>query len=252
MVIYGEFVTQKGACMKSSPMAMIISTIALFTLNFGPKSLAQEKYNSENIENFHDRLNGTFRQSNEDTIVQQIIYGSIEALAAYKLDSFITYPDRKEILSITVQIRALEERRAAKYFPNEPLMSERERQAKISQLSKRLREIEGGIGERMKRGTAKFFIRGTQIILVLDFGARIYILNFLDHRDPGFIPLKTLACSEMDCVTAFNKLMKTSHDTYTNSRRIINPELNNEPISSRSVVTPVPSLPAVPTSTQRP
>jgi hypothetical protein len=194
--------------MKITPSKVSISVLA-FILTLVPLYTAH----AQNAANeFHHRMNVVYRQANSDTLLQQVIFGSLEVFATYKIGSFIHSPDRREISAIALQIKGLESFRNSSLVQTEIQIPERERRARIAQLNRRLRVLEGSIGERMARGTAKFFVRGAQLLLVLDLGSRIYVLTALDHKDPGTIPLKTLFCSEVDCQAVVYELMGLSRN----------------------------------------
>jgi len=194
--------------MKSALKVLIFTLAITLILTPSPNAMAQES-----IRDFHHRMNTVFKQADSDTLLQQIIFGSLEVFTTFKIGSFITEPDRKEITAISLQIRALEESRKTNHIIMDQL-SDRERNARISQLKRRLRVVEGGLGQHLSRGTAKFFIRGAQVLLVLDFGSRIYVLTTLDHRDPQTLPLKTLFCSEVDCRSIAYEVLGINHRTH--------------------------------------
>lgn len=186
--------------MKSSPKILVVTLSMLFIFSPIPHASSQDS----NVE-FRNQMDDVFRQADGDTLFQQIIFGSIEGFATYKLGTFISKPDRKEISAIALQIKALEENRHKSYLPAEANLSDREYKARVNLLKRRLRSLEGNIAQRMGRGTAKFLIRGTQVLLVLDIGSRIFVLTALERRDPGTAPLKTLFCSEAGCHTEIYK-----------------------------------------------
>lgn len=183
--------------MKNTPK--IISFTLAFILTAMPIYSA---HSQDTIHDFHRRLNHVYQQANKDTLLQQVIFSSLEVFTTYKIGTVIKSPDRKEIAAIAIQIKALENSSDTRIVPIQNQLSGIERRARISQLNRQLRALEGNIATRMGRGTAKFFVRGAQLLLVLDFGTRIFVLNTLDHKDPGVIPLKTLFCSEVDCNAA--------------------------------------------------
>lgn len=180
--------------MKNTPK--IISFTLAFILTAMP---IYNAHSQDTIHDFHRRLNHTYQQADKDTLLQQVVFSSLEVFATYKIGSFIKGPDRKEIAAIALQIKALENSSDTRIVPIENQLSGIERRARISQLNRKLRALEGNFASRMGRGTAKFFVRGAQLFLILDFGTRIFVLNTLDHKDPGMIPLKTLFCSELNC-----------------------------------------------------
>lgn len=168
------------------------------------------------LEHFHQRLEKNYQQSYEDTFGQQVVYGSIEAFAAYKLNGYLKPQDKVAIQSIQTQLRALEDRRGVQIYGVDSL-TEPERQARINVLKKKLKTIEGNLAQRIGHGTTKIIVRGTQVFLIAQLVSRIYILTALDRRDPGFFPLPSFFCSGFDCDFLINDVIATSNNAYQNS-----------------------------------
>lgn len=205
-----KYIVLEGVLMKS--LSFIYATLLVFSLAFANHSKAQS------VEEFNHRLDTIYGQGNQDTLIQQVVFGSLEAIAAYKLEGLISKPDRRAIAAVSSQISALEKSKGHQFHPT---ISEEQRLAQLRAAKHRLKILEGGILKKMGRGTAKLLVRGTQVFLILDVGTRIYILNTLSNKDPGFVPAYTLLCSEYDCPYTINRIIETSNQAYYESRRMI-------------------------------
>ncbi len=157
------------------------------------------------VNHFHRRLNSVYSKSNENTLGQQIVYGSIELLAYYRLGKLLDHTDRQTIEIIRLQLKALEDNRPIEGYVRE--YGERERITKINALKKKLSDIEGNMAQKLGRGAAKFAIRGGQLYLVLSVGSRIYVLAALNEKDPGFFPLPKMTCTAFDCDRIVEEIM---------------------------------------------
>lgn len=158
-------------------------------------------------ERFHKRLNSMFPPSDQDTFGQQLVFGSFELLAYYRLNGILSHADKQTIESVRLQLSALEDNTKIEGYVRD--MSERERAAKIASLKRKLRSLEGGIVNRIGRGTARFVIRATQLYLILSVGSRIFVLTTMDAKDPAFFPLPKIACSAIDCDLITERILAT-------------------------------------------
>ncbi len=187
----------------SKSLGPIVFLITLLALSYAQAQI---------IDDFQRRLNQRFDRADSETVTQQVIYGSVEAVAAYQLNGLITKVDEKAIATIHAQIDILK---------NSSDLPPQVRQSRINALKRELSKIEGGIAKRMGRGTAKFLVRSGQLLLVLDIGSRIYVLNALDERDPGYVPFATIFCTEVRCpdVNVGEAVLIYSSEAFNNIRR---------------------------------
>lgn len=235
---------------------MKIIFMFLLILILGKMSAAQTTYPQQNpppkpiqnsdIDKFNNRLERIYDQKNQDTFTQQIVYGSVELVAAYHLNSFIPKVDQRKIASLAVQIKALKDPTAGQYAGND--LSPSQKAHKIRMLEKELKTVEGGIAKRMARGTTKILVRGAQVFLILDIGARVYVLNALNSRDPGFVPAYTFLCNQVDCDGAVDEVIETSNEAYIEARRAVEPK----PVPVTPTPQPAPATPPAPQEQPQP
>jgi hypothetical protein len=164
---------------------------------------------------FRQNLNDIFDQQQLNTNGQQIIYGTVEAFSAYKFGTLVPRADSAEIAAIKSQLIALDRRSIA---DADPVLSTAQRAARERVLRADLRKLEGNIATRMSRGTARLLLRGGQVFLVLDIISRVYVLSVLE-KDPGFVPLKTLFCNEVDCDRVIEQAMYIQTQAYREAQR---------------------------------
>jgi len=206
----------------TSLLILIIANISFGQSATYPQSPTAKPIEESDINRFNQRLELIYKQKNDDTLTQQIVYGSVEFVAAYQLNSLITKVDQRKISSVAVQIKALRDPNSAQLGGD--LLTPSQKAAKIRMLEKELKIVEGGILKRLGRGTTKILVRGAQVFLILDIGARIYVLNALDHRDPGFIPSYTFICNQRDCNRAVSEVIETSNEVYIETKRAMEPK----------------------------
>lgn len=157
------------------------------------------------VEDFHTRLNNAFGPQTKETVTQQLIYGTVEAVAAYQLGGLITKVDRKAIANLSAQIALL--RDSNDLPPNA-------RESRIKALKREMRALEGGIAKRMGRGSVKLLVRGAQLFLILDIGSRFYVLNALENKDPSYVPINRIFCSQFECINMAEHIMSYSNQAY--------------------------------------
>lgn len=199
--------------------------IVLFTNNIAkaqtspqyPQPAPQKPYVAQEIERFNRRLDRTYQQASQDTYGQQLLYFSLEGLAAWKLNTLVTPKDVVAIESVQTQLRALEDKRGVQIYGTESL-SESQRQARIQALKNKLKTIEGSLAQRAGRGAIKLVVRGAQVFLIADMASRVYIVTALSSRDPGFVPLPPLFCNAFDCDRAIDHMLTTSDQAYQNAQ----------------------------------
>lgn len=90
------------------PMKIIFTSLLVLIIgkiSFGqsanyPQSPTTQPIEESDINKFNRRLEMIYQQKNDDTLTQQIVYGSVEFVAAYQLNSFITKVDQRKISSL--------------------------------------------------------------------------------------------------------------------------------------------------------
>jgi hypothetical protein len=165
------------------------------------------------VTNFNQRLQSIYRQTDDRTASHQVVFGTVEAITAYKLGSLISKRDEEAIASVTQEINDLR-------FAVD--LTEAQKTARLAALNRKLGRLEGNIITKSGRGLTRFVVRGSQLFLILDLGTRIYVLNAL-NRDPDVLPAGTLVCTQLDCDAAVEQAMYIENEAYREARERINP-----------------------------
>lgn len=197
-----------------------------------------ESYASQNqLTDFNNRLDRIYGQANTSTTPQQVLYGTLEFYAAYKINSLISKVDRLSVKSIQAELNLLNNGRTS--------LTPAQVAARKLELKKQLRVIEGSIAKKLGRGVTRIVVRGTQLFLVYDIATRVYVLNMIE-KDPGFFPAYALTCSEtIVCDYAVDQVMRAEIE----ARR----ELEAPPEPYRPVPAPPSSVaPATPATIPAP
>lgn len=191
---------------------------------------------AQNIVHFHRTLNESFRPATDQTVTQQLIYGTVEAVAIYQLGNLITKADVKSIANVQAQIALVRE-------SDLPATA---RDAKVNSLKREMRRIEGNIAQRSGRGTVKLLVRGAQLFLILDIGARLYVLNALENKDPSYVPINTIFCSQFECFDMAESVMTYGNQSYIELRENLPKAIPRTRVSPPPAPTPAPTTPAAP------
>jgi hypothetical protein len=144
----------------------------------------------EVIENFNKKLEQVFDQKTNQTMAQQLVYTTIEAASAYSLNLFISKKNQDQIKAITQKISDVNTSTA---------LTEEQKLIELISLKKELYQIQGSLIKRTANKTIKFLVRGTQVLLLFDIGARLYVMQILNNSDPGLSPTQEIFCDEFSC-----------------------------------------------------
>jgi hypothetical protein len=205
---------------------MKIMIVSILSIIFIPLMVSAQIPTNEDanraIWDFNQRLENVYHQSDSRTSSHQIIFGSVEAITAYKLGSLITKRDQKALRAIALQMKTLSNPLAGgntPYAEYAGTLTPEERARVTKDLGRKLKNLEGSLVTKAGRGVMKILVRGGQVFLVLDLGARIYVLNALQNRDPDIFPLGPMTCSQLNCGAVVEQAIYMQNEAYKAARR---------------------------------